>query len=122
MNKKPILLLTDLNGNYGDNSKGKGYTNLLNKEGYMCCLGMVCSQLGIPNDKLLGRENPVDIHVFIPHLTKYSLNNRLLESDLTQEAIFINDNKYTTSKEKEESLITLFKRNGLTIEFTGNYE
>lgn len=33
-----------------DNQTGKGYTALYNKQGFMCCLGFRCNQMGVPKN------------------------------------------------------------------------
>lgn len=39
----------------------QGLTKLLNKEGYMCCLGFDALASGIPREVILGRDTPADI-------------------------------------------------------------
>ena len=79
------------NGVNGINSKGQGITKLLNEEGYMCCLGMVCSQLNISDDKLLRKSHPIDLLQDVPYLTGY-VSDEIGDTDLAFEAITINDN------------------------------
>ena len=45
-------------GDNGDYKLGEGSTVLLNKEGYMCCLGQVALQLDVHEADLLGVGEP----------------------------------------------------------------
>jgi hypothetical protein len=53
---KDYLIIDRAKWRTGGNSPiqtGVGRTRLLNKEGYMCCLGFRCHQMGIPEKDLL---------------------------------------------------------------------
>jgi hypothetical protein len=107
-------------------SHGKGITQLLNKEGYMCCLGFRCYQMGIPKKDLLGKKAPCSLskNWEIPDLVDISLG---CNTDLSQDAILINDkhtlinDKQSTNKDREKQLTKLFSDYGITVEFTGSY-
>lgn len=114
-------------GMLGDNAKGIGEeTLLLNDKGGMCCLGFVSEQCGVPRKLLFGAPEP---RALVEEEDVVDLENVLLYFDddldiwqntvLTNRAMVINDDEFTTSQEKEKQLITLFKENGHTIKFEG---
>ena len=88
------------------NATGIGETELLNDEGYMCCLGFICKahKVGVKN---LG--TPVDTNRKIPFLTERDIFYVLTDTDLSERAISINDTGDTTRQVKEKKLKTLFK-------------
>lgn len=90
---------------------GKGHTALLNKEGYMCCLGFRCEQMGIPKKDLLDKSGPVDLSNDwdIPDL----LNPIGTSTSFTQQAIRINDYSCYISKEREEKIKEHFATIGI---------
>lgn len=100
-------------GRYGDDSvsHGTGATQLLNEEGFMCCLGFVTRQL-LPDVEILGVYQPRDIDV------KYLLNKN---TKLSQDAMCINDDSGMPYEERERRLTELFKRHGYELEFIGKY-
>ena len=98
---------------------GKSYTALLNEEGYMCCLGFRCHQMGIPKKDLLGISSPEDLSDDwdIPDLVNLKGN----DTSFTDQAIRINDmgqEQNTREKEITEHFATI----GVTVEFTGKYK
>lgn len=99
------------------NFHGKGFTELLNAEGFMCCLGQISLQLGCSKNEIQCQINPSSVAALRSTILmgNYSL------SKLSQGAIAINDCQKTSLEEKEESLIELFKEDGHTIEFIGEY-
>jgi hypothetical protein len=101
------------------NKTGEGSTALLNKEGFMCCLGFRCHQMGIPKIYLLNVETPVFIadDWNIPDL----LNSHGKNSAFTAKAIKINDNIGITSEEREIAITEHFATIGVTVEFKGKY-
>lgn len=110
------------------NSLGKGDTEMLNGEGYMCCLGQFSKQLGVSDRKLLengGPENVIgeystrrmkekakslEAFVYLSEIRK-GYRNTLL----SKKAININDDEYTSPKQKIVKLKKLFKEYGHTI-------
>ena len=99
-------------------SCGEGSTMLLNRQGYQCCLGQVCSQLGVPDDRLLyltgpshmlGRAYELEARKKLPEGTLEDIYQKISEvlrlppleehgflrwdgnSELVQEAIRLND-------------------------------
>ena len=106
-------------GTEGDRT-GKGSTALLNKEGYMCCLGFRCEQMGIPKENLFDRANPFELSDKwdIPDL----LNDIGNQTPFTREAIRINDNISYTPEYREEKITEHFATIGVTVKFTGKYK
>lgn len=114
---------------YYKNGKGhgRGLTELLNSQGYMCCLGQVCHQAGVPKAKLL--------HAAYPTSVKLNEYNELISflrapwvdtgyyknSELGQDAVDINDSTRLTLEEKEVELTKVFAEHGHEIVFTGEY-
>jgi len=91
---------------------GKGTVRLLNKEGYMCCLGFRClahnEELPILNNAHPGQVTGA------PRKLK---NTRFMDS-----AIDINDDNELSSEVREKKLAALAKRNGEEWIFVGDYE
>lgn len=114
---------------------GNGPTSLLNPQGYMCCLGFACEQLGVERHALMGTASP-------GHLVEYAQNDPkwqpevdkvkpyMLEgvdepgnSDIVVKCININDTKLVESKEqREQLLIEATKDAPFTFQFVGEYE
>lgn len=115
------------------NRLGIGTTCLLNKEGYMCCLGQVAKQELLESgnvydvvvsknevDELLFNTNePEQLDIFIPLLNEEVLTEycNYTNTDLSFQAMGINDNQVTTIKEKIEKLTNLFNDNGYQLNF-----
>lgn len=114
-------------GGFGKKKTGKGPTQLINKEGFQCCLGFCLLQLEIPKKLLMGQTSPDEI--FFPldedeqmdikdnpfAVQKYPMDWR--NTVLTSEAIDINDDTSTTIQEKKKLLKFLFKEHGHNIIF-----
>ena len=94
-------------GGCSKHATGQGDTNLQNEEGYMCCLGFVCKS---HKTKTKGISSPGFVDRKIPLLTKkdYVWNN-YEDTQLSEEAMMINDDHNTTRQEKESKLKKLFK-------------
>ena len=111
-------------GFYNGNSTGKGEVNLLNKEGYKCCLGFIASEFRPSNKRIKGICTPSECNFSIPDLNKYYEKNEdegdpagFYDSDLTNNAIEINDDSDTTQKQKEVALKKLFKDSCYKLKF-----
>lgn len=108
---------------------GKGITLLLNSEGFQCCLGFVCEQLGIERERLRGQTFPMDLKVEKDHPVQVLLLERKslpysLDSDyctLENHAANVNDDTTLTRKQREKKLIRLFRDFGHTLKFVGEY-
>lgn len=97
-------------------SLGKGRTELLNADGFMCCLGHIAKQLKpeITDDELKYKSIPS----YIEKLRDTILcSDRLTNTALTYDAVDINDDTLTTVSEKEEKLIELFAKAGHEVVF-----
>ena len=101
------------------NQTGIGGTFLLNSEGFMCCLGFRCHQMGIPKKDLLDKQTPGCIAADwdIPDL----INSHGKNSAFIAKAIKINDNSGITSEEREKTITEHFATIGVTVEFKGKY-
>lgn len=102
-------------GKYGDYQVGAGRTELLNDQGYMCCLGQVLLQSGLAEHQIKNKETPYGTR--IENFLCTGINNTRLAID----AMEINDDKNLTTPQREQRLIELFKQHGYTLEFIGTY-
>lgn len=112
------------------NKLGEGNTQLLNRQGFMCCLGQFSMQLNetIANNPqlMLGKGEPYEVEKEIPDLVYSDKSYRddesddydilYVDSDLSAEAIFINDKCDTTPEEKIVKLKELFDKYDYEIE------
>lgn len=109
-------------GDFSNNETGEGNTLLLNQEGYMCCLGFRCHQMGIPKENLINIGSPWELSFDwdIPDLLDEHVNYN--NSDFTREAITINDDRFLTPSQREKKIKKHFATIGVTVEFTGKYK
>jgi len=98
-----------------ENERGRGNTELKNHQGYMCCLGQFTSQLkkGV---KILGFNDPGNTGQLIPFLSKRK-HGSIVNTKLSDRAIDINDDRFTTVEQKVEKLTKLFAKEGIKIVF-----
>jgi hypothetical protein len=98
---------------------GEGMTALLNSQGYMCCLGFACQQLGgLTEDDMFEVDTPESTFVVIEGLTeKKDGVDMVLDTDLSRKAVQINDDGCITLEAREEELTALFKLHGIEVEF-----
>lgn len=120
--KKDYLIIDRAKWRTGGNSTirtGEGSTALLNLDGFMCCLGFRCHQMGIPKKELLGRGVPEALskNWDIPDL----VNEIGSDTDFTDTAIEINDDRDITREEREKEITEHFATIGVTVEFKGKY-
>lgn len=130
-------------GDDGEHQVGIGDTQMLNAEGYMCCLGQVARQLGVPDVDLIDHGEPCDcgqwdsveveyddgdwytdyVRKDTPELLAMDevMHKKVRGAVLEYYAIKTNDNKDTTPEEKEAALKDLFAEAGHEIEFVGKY-
>lgn len=106
----------------GDNDKGNGLglgkVALLNDQGYMCCLGQWCNQLGAPLEMLKGNGEPGELRMLLEPFN-YSHDEDSLSmhtSSLASDCIGINDDPNTTPFDKIEQLKSLLKDKGIELE------
>lgn len=106
---------------------GRGKISLLNASGFMCCLGQTCSQLGVKKKDLLNLAEPSELQTDYSGLSDIFFNlvdegwNRffLKNTNLSHDAIDINDDDEIGQTERERKLKELFKSHGHQIKFTG---
>lgn len=130
-------------GDVGEHWVGLGDTRMLNVEGYMCCLGQVARQLGVPDEDLINHGESCDCGQWHSVKVEYDdgdwctdyvrkdtpemlamdevMHKKVREGVLEYYAIKINDNQNTTPEEKEAALKDLFAEAGHEIEFVGEY-
>jgi hypothetical protein len=109
---------------------GKGFTVLLNDEGYMCCLGQACIQLGMQTETIKYHGTPEEVLREETYLT-YKVNSydedenedivEYFDTKFSDEAIAINDSKTLSRTGRELSLYLLGKRYGILVQFIGEY-
>lgn len=92
-------------GANGQNQLGAGRTRLLNKEGFMCCLGQFSLQLGATELDILDWGKPSSAGLSIPELN----------DNLSYDAIGINDNERLTTEQRIAELKELFSKHGFEI-------
>jgi hypothetical protein len=94
----------------------KGFSELLNSDNNMCCLGFACIALGASPEEIsdLGQPQLVATnHSLYPLVTP---DRRL--SGFSENAININDNYRTSDSTKEKMLTVLFATEGIALTFT----
>lgn len=101
---------------------GKGDTLLLNKQGFMCCLGFRCNQMGIPKKDLLNKGMPEDLADLynIPNLIEGD-DEFWADTEFTNAAIRLNDSRMLKPKEREKAIKEHFATIGVTVQFKGRY-
>lgn len=108
-------------GGDGDNKLGEGETQMLNIEGFMCCLGQIAIALGIESSNLYQKAGPSSCNIDIPFLTMPSQadnpKQKYIANSLATDAMQINDNEYYSLEKREERLKKLFAEKGLTLKF-----
>lgn len=105
-------------GQDSENKAGEGKTQMLNKEGYMCCLGQISRQLGVSDENLLNEYKPGDVEGFEGNIL---VEAHFQNTELSIDAMPINDDVETTKEEKEKLLIDLFVEHDVELTFTGEY-
>lgn len=109
-------------GSFSELQTGEGQTRLKNAEGYMCCLGFICSAY---KKRVIGVTTPGGIGCSVPHLTSFmgSFNgvSQYRDTELACKAMDINDCPNHTAQEKEPIIKELFK-DAYDIQFVGEYK
>lgn len=106
------------------NATGEGSTLLLNDEGFMCCLGFRCHQMGIPKNDLLNVGTPGSLSGLydIPDLIEGMYFGCFDNSRFASKAIQLNDDPFLTPEQREKAITEHFKTIGVTVEFKGRYK
>lgn len=97
-------------GGGGLSQLGEGYTEMLNDEGFMCCLGQFYLQLGYDESAILQKGTPYDCGP-APLFTSENGHN----SELTYELMVINDGIDTTIKTKIRSITEQLAKHGVKL-------
>ena len=113
--------------NAGKETVGLGKTKMLNEQGFMCCLGQCCKQMGLTDRQLENAFYPSGcgwnkdkVEDDNPFVTVYGKEVRYLaDTRLSSAAWEINDSLRFNTEEREEKLIDLFKEHGHELEFYG---
>lgn len=127
MNKNKTLII-DVSkwrsGEKGIEPTGKGCTALCNSEGYKCCLGFYCEQLGgCATEEILRVYNPADLRKPVKLLTHLKGRMGVLENTkFCEEAMDINDGVDSTLEERKANLKKLFARKGIEVKFINEPE
>jgi hypothetical protein len=121
-------------GNDGEHQTGKGDTRLINKQGYMCCLGFYMRDLAnIDKNVLLNEATPAHAaHVGLAKdfynqnedvklLVRKIQNCDYLNTDFCEKAMKTNDNPGITSEEREGCIEALFLGKGVEVLFINEY-
>lgn len=115
----------DINSN---TSLGMGNTSLLNEQGFMCCLGQIAKQLDVYQGSLLSIGEPSEMPVadaveplMVRIIEKDEFGNTetdyFANTELSTEAMTINDHLTITIADKMADLKDLFKSEGYRLEF-----
>lgn len=107
-------------GTLGAYRQGGGETALLNSEGYQCCLGFICEQLGINHHKMLNKAFPLEVTG--DNLLTVDASFKSANTQFTDSAIEINDTEWIDSSERERRLEMLCGIWGHELVFQGEYE
>lgn len=116
---KPEKLILDYSkwrcGSDGPTGLGKGYTALLNDEGYGCCIGQWSIQCGASNEDILNIKSPESIKEYEVDLfikkDPFKRNNLLAYNCME-----INDSTNTTPEIKIELLKNRLGEEGIQLE------
>lgn len=101
------------------NKVGEGVASLLNDEGFQCCIGQWCEQLGAPRDMLSGRGEPSELPiVYSPfnYCDSADYPTSTWNTKLSNECIKINDDPTTTPDEKIEKLTAILADYDIELE------
>lgn len=95
---------------------GIGDTQLLNDNGFKCCLGFIT----IANKKRAKNlAMPASTNCVIPDLSYKDDTGHIINTKLAYQAAGINDNQSTSLQEKEKALQKLFKKSKYKLKFIG---
>lgn len=107
-------------GKDGSYQIGTGYTKLLNNHGYMCCLGQFSLQLNeeLKESELLNFGYPHQVSDLTKKMIKFLVldGHFLNASELSIEAVKINDNEKIDNEERIKQLKELFLQHDFEIE------
>lgn len=112
-----------------DDGHGIGNTKLRNEKGFMCCLGMISKQAGCSNYVISGKYEPRELRsknnlkkLVSVGLIEFDKDDfEFVNSELSLEAMDINDHANYTDEEREKKLSELFIKYGHELEFIDEY-
>jgi hypothetical protein len=93
-----------------------GNSLLLNTRGSKCCLGFVCTAMGVKARDMMDKSTPGELLQYIPGLTRKS-DNLHCDTNLCDTAMGINDDGEYTSVERETKLKKIANRMGYKFTF-----
>ena len=108
-------------------SHGRGPTCLLNKEGFMCCLGSRCLVEGFSEAEIQNIDEPAELYVPEDHkpwallARSDDILSEWVNTTFASKAIDINDNAAISNKTREQRLIALAKEHNEEWEFVGEF-
>lgn len=109
-------------GGNGKYATGMGSTFLVNDQGYMCCLGFMCVEMGVEKNSCSRIGLPEDLEpidcIKIPLLVHSVAKSN---TEFACKAIEINDDNDISSHEREEQLTEHFSNHGIQVEFINEY-
>jgi hypothetical protein len=100
-----------------------GLTQLLNIEGYMCCLGFYAKQIGCLSDgEIRGVRTPDDLRIkSVNRRMRDLINEDNRNNHFTDEAMSLNDSDMLDDEEREREIKHHFKFIGVDVIFEGEY-
>jgi hypothetical protein len=124
-------------GNDGEHQTGEGDTRLINKQGYMCCLGFYMRDLAnVDENVLLNEETPAhaahvgiakdfynqneDVKLLVTNIGDRTYSD-YFHTEFCEKAMKTNDNPRLTSEEREGCIKALFLKNGVEVSFINEY-
>jgi hypothetical protein len=103
-------------GKKGPFATGKGDTQLCNSSKFKCCLGFITIANRVTCGDAIG---PAGTLKLVPGLTEEDTITGYGNTELSVEAIDINDDEATTLAQKEKQLKELFKDSPYKLKFIG---
>lgn len=98
---------------------------MCNEHGRMCCLGFAMNQITrATKARMIGCNYPADVNYERPtFLTQNEDGYSCYDNNsFAMEAADINDDNSLSNEQRESKLIKLFGKNGIILEFTGEYD
>lgn len=93
------------------------YSRLLTEGNTRCCLGHIGQQCDIDDSYLLNQTSPQTVNASQHLKFPEELLNGICNTDLTTQAIIINDNIEIDDTAREEALISLFEDEDIELTF-----
>ena len=125
--KKPKEFTIDrskwVQGGYENNGELLGFSELLNDEGNMCCLGFYSKACGVHEDGLLGQYTPAELQdQQVPYMTVNGCSSPFA-SDLMKLNDNSNNYRYNEvhKRDKEKLIKEKFKLIDVKVKFVGQY-